>query len=73
MRLLRRRRLDDDVVEIPVPAVMREALLRRPGFHDDVERFIETRVGFFDWHAEAGKFVVPVALADAEIEPAAGQ
>ncbi len=73
MRLLRRRRLDDDVLEAPELAVMREALLRRPGLHDHVERFIEARVGFLDRQAEAGEFVVPIALADAEIEPAAGQ
>src|SRR3984957_2393535 len=71
MRLLRGRRLDDDVLEIPIFAVMREALLRRPGFHDDIERLVETRIGFRDRHAEAGKLIVPVALAGAEIEPAA--
>src|ERR1700682_4230818 len=71
MRFLRGRRLDDDVLELPVFAVMREALLRRPGFHDDVERFVEARVGFFDRHAESGELVVAIALAGAEIEPAA--
>ena len=73
MRFLRGRRLDDDVLELPVFALMREALLRRPGFDDDIERLVEARVGFRDRHAESGEFVVAVTLAGAEIEPAAGE
>ncbi|MGB7038286.1 MAG: hypothetical protein WBD83_01330 [Xanthobacteraceae bacterium] len=38
-----------------------------------VEGFVEARIGLIDRQAEAGEFIVPVALADAEIEPAAGQ
>ena len=72
MRLLRRRRLDHDVVELPELSAMREALARdeRPGHH--LDRFLEARLGLLRRDAEAGEFVVPVALADAEIEPAAG-
>ncbi len=37
------------------------------------ERFVESRVRFLDRHAEPGELVVAVALADAEIEPSAGE
>ena len=73
VRLLRRWRLDDDVVEPPVLAVMREALLRRPRLQQHLERFLEPRVGFLHRHVEAGEFVVAIAFADAEIEPPARQ
>src|SRR5437763_1278446 len=73
MRPLRGRRLDDDVVEPPVMAAMRERLVRGPRLDDDVEAFVEPRVGLVHIDAEAGEFIVAVALADAEIEPAAGQ
>ena len=59
--------------KLPILAVMRETLLRRPGLHDHVERFVEARIGLLDRQAKAGEFIVPVALADAEIEPATGQ
>ena len=42
-------------------------------FYHDIETLVEARVGLLDRHAEAGKFVGPVALADAEIEAAAGE
>src|SRR6266404_9384004 len=45
VRLLRGRRLDDDVVELPKPAAMRERRLRGEGLGDDLERFLEARVG----------------------------
>ena len=73
MRLLPRRRLDDDVLEIPVLAVMREALVRGPGLDDQREAFLEALVGLLHRDAEARELVVAVALADAEFEPAAGQ
>ena len=73
MRLLLRRRLDDDVLEVPVLAVMREALVRRPRFDDERETFLEALVGLFHRNAEARELVVAIALADAEFEPAAGQ
>ena len=38
-----------------------------------LEAFVEPRVGLLHRHAEPGELVVAVALADAEIEPAAGQ
>src|SRR5437762_850232 len=73
MRLLRRRRLDDDVVELPILAAVRERLLRGECLGDDVERLLEALVRLFHRQAEAGKFVVAVALADAKIEPPAGE
>ncbi len=73
MRLLDGRRLDDDVVELPVFAVEREPLVRRPRLGDDVDRFLEARLRLLHRNAEADELVVPVALADAEIQPAARQ
>ncbi len=72
MRLLRRRRLDHDVVELPEFSAVREALARRERLGHHLDRFLEPRLGLLRWNAEAGELVVPVALADAEIEPAAG-
>ena len=40
-----RRRLDDDVVEMPVLAVVREALVRGPRLDDQVEALLEALVG----------------------------
>ena len=68
MRLLRRRRLDHDVVELPEPAAMREALARDERLGHHLDRFLEARLGLLDRDAEARELVVPVALADAEIE-----
>src|SRR6516164_4854519 len=73
VRLLRGRRFDDDVVELPIFAAMGERLLRGKGLGDDLDRFFEPRVGFLQRYAEPGEFVVAVTLADPEIEPAAGQ
>src|SRR5262249_51737215 len=39
----------------------------------DLEALIEPRVGVLHRHAEARELVVPVALADPEIEPAPGE
>ena len=73
MRLLDGRRLDDDVVELPVLALRGEPLVRRPRLGDDVDRFLEPRFGLLHRDAEADELVVAVALADAEIQPSAGQ
>jgi len=73
VRTLRGRRLDDDIVERPVPAAMREFLVRGPGFDQHVEAFVEARVGLVHVDAEALELVVAIALADAEIESPARQ
>ena len=73
MRLLDGRRLDDDVVELPVLALPREPLVRRPRLGDDVDQFLEPRLGLLHRNAEADELVVAVALADAEIQPPARQ
>src|SRR5213593_3011537 len=73
MRLLRRWRFDHDVVELPVLAPMAEGLVGGPRLQQDLEALLEPRVGFLHRHAEARKLVVPIALADPEIEPAPGQ
>jgi len=69
---LRGRRFHDHLVELPVFAVVREAGVRGPGTGDDRQRFLVAGVGFVHRDAEPGKLVVPIAAADAEIEPAAG-
>ena len=67
-----RRRLDHDVVELPEFSAVREALARHERLGHHLDRFLEPRLGLLRRNAEAGELVVPVALADAEIEPAAG-
>ncbi len=47
--------------------------LRGPGLDDQLEPFLEARVGLLDRNAEARELVVAIALADAEFEPAAGE
>jgi hypothetical protein len=72
MRLLCRRRLNHDVVELPEPAAMREPRARQPGFGDDLDRFLKARLGLLRRNSETLEFAVAVALADAEVEPATG-
>ena len=73
MGLLRSRRLDDDVVELPIFAPMGEGRFGGEGLGHDFERLFEARIRLLHRQAEPGKFVVAIALADAEIEPAAGE
>ena len=46
------------------------------GFRDfieyNIEAFVEPPIGFLHRHAKAGELIVAIALADAEVEPAAG-
>ena len=72
MRLLRRRRLDHDVLEMPEAAVVGEALARRPRPRHHRDRLLEARLGLFRRDLKTLELAVPVALADAEIEAAAG-
>jgi len=72
MGLLRRGRLDDDGVELPIFAAVRERLVGGPRPEDDLQAFVESRVGLFGRYAEAGELIVAIALADPEIETAAG-
>src|SRR6516162_4444348 len=73
MRLLRGRRLDYNIVEPPVLALMRERLVGCPCLEDDIEAFVEPRVGLLHRQGKAGELVVAVTLADTEIEPATGE
>src|SRR5262249_44221786 len=72
MRSLRRRRLDDDIVELPVFPPMGEGLVGGPRLEDYLEALVEPSIGLLHGYAEAGELVVAVAFADAEIEPTAG-
>src|SRR6516164_5461376 len=73
MRFLRGRRLDDDVVELTIFAAVGKWRVGGKGLGDDLERLLKPRVGLLQGYAEPGEFIVAVALADPEIEPAAGQ
>src|SRR6516225_5604270 len=70
VRSLRCRRLDHDVVELPVSSAVGERLVRGPRLEDHGKRLVEPRVGFLHRHAKTGELVVAIALADAEIEAA---
>ena len=50
---------------------VRETLARGEGLGHHLDRFLEPRLGLIRADAEARELVVAVALADAEIEPAA--
>ena len=65
------RRLDHHLVEAEEAAAVRERIVRGERAHQHVEHFLEARLGFGGRHGEARELVVAVALADAEIEPAA--
>ena len=65
------RRLDDDIVVLPVSTAMAEPRIRDKGLGNDIHRLVEPRISFLHRHAEPGEFVVAIAFADAEIEPAA--
>ena len=72
MRLLRRRRLDHDVLEMPEAAVVREALARGPRLRHHRNGLLEARLGLVRRDRKTLELAVAVALADAEIEAAAG-
>src|SRR5690348_6048243 len=73
MRALQRLGLDHDVVVLPVLAAMAEATLGGPRLADDLHRLVEALAGLVDRDAEAVELGLAVALADAEIDPAAGE
>jgi len=64
------RRLDNDIIELPVSPEVGERLVGGPRLEDHGERLVEARVSLLHRHTEAGKLVVAIALADAEIEAA---
>ena len=69
---MRRRRLDHDVLEMPEAAVVREALARGPRLRHHRNGLLEARLGLVRRDLKALELAVAVALADAEIEAAAG-
>jgi hypothetical protein len=71
VRRLERQGLDDDVVEVPVAAVVREPVAGGPGPEQDVECLAETGVGVCLVHVEAAELGVAVALAYPQVDPAA--
>ena len=73
MRLLHGARLDDDVVEVPALAVVREAVAGGPGLAQERQGLVEALGRLLDGDAEARELRRAVALADAEIEAAVGQ
>src|SRR2546423_15462038 len=72
MRPLRGGRLDDDIFQLPETAVVRKTCARGPGALDDFDRFLEPCLRLLLLDAKALEFAVPITLADAKIEAAAG-
>src|SRR5215467_2407789 len=70
---LRGARLDDDVVEMPALAVVREALARGPSLAQERHGLLEALGCLLDRNAKASELRLPVAFADAEVEPAIRQ
>src|SRR5712691_753056 len=73
MGLLGCRGLHRDVLKLPVLAMMRPRRVRGPGPDHDLQTFVEACIRFLHGDAESGEFVIPVSLADAEIDPPARQ
>src|SRR5579859_7641324 len=72
MRLLRRRRLDHDIVEPPETAAMGEPAAHRPGPDHHFERLVKTRLGLLGCDLKASELAMAIAFADAEIETPPG-
>src|ERR1700758_4578541 len=66
------RRLDDDILESPIPSPMGKAHARNPRAQDNLDRFFKAAFRLFRRHTETLEFAVPVAFADAEIQPTVG-
>ena len=73
VRALQRLGLDHDVVVVPALAAMAEAALGGPRLADDLHRLVEALGRLVDRDAEAVELGLAIALADAEIDAAAGQ
>jgi hypothetical protein len=61
MRLLRSRRLDDDVFVLPEPAVVREPRVGCPGLDDDLQRLLEARLRLLVRRGAAAIVLIPGA------------
>src|SRR5262245_22233718 len=72
MRTLRGRRLDDDILKSPIASPVGKARARDPGAQDDLHRLFKAAFRLLRRHTETLKFAVPVSLANAEIQPSAG-
>src|SRR6516225_8508330 len=73
MRLLSGARFDDDIVEMPALAMVREALAGGPRLAQERHRLVEALGRLLDWNREARELRRAVPLANAEVEPAVGQ
>jgi hypothetical protein len=73
MRLLQRRRLDDDVLELPVLAVVGETLLAGERFHQQLEAFDVTLLRFAHRYAERIELFLAVAPTDTHLVASARQ
>src|SRR5262249_22319990 len=72
MRLLRRRWLDHDVLELPIATLVRKPRPCRPGARHHFERLLEARLRLLRCNLKSLEFAVAITLANAEIEPAGG-
>ncbi len=73
VRALDRARLDDDVVERPVFALVRELGVGLPGGVQETHRFVEAGRCFAHGDVETREFVVAISLSDPKIETAVGE
>jgi hypothetical protein len=69
---LLRGRLDDDVLEAPKLALVRESLAPRPRLQDNFERLVKARLRLLGRDTESFEFGMAVAFSDPEIEPSTG-
>src|SRR5215510_980183 len=68
MWALRRRRLHNDIFEMPETALVRKPFARCPSAYHYFERLLETGLGLFGHDLEALEFTVAIAFANAKIE-----
>ena len=73
MRLLGGRRFDNDILERPALALMREAALGGPGGADHRHHLLEAFGGLLDRNLKPFELGKPIALSDAEIKAAMRQ
>ena len=73
MGLLDRAWLDDHVLEMPARTVVRKTARAGPGLPQHLDRLVEPGIGFGLRDAEARELAGAIALADAGVEPSAGQ
>lgn len=73
MRSLHRRRFHDDVLEIPVPTVVREPPFAAPRQPKHCHRLLEPLLCLPDWNTESAELIVAIAAPNTEVEASSGE